>query len=60
MPSQDDYLDKLLKKVSGDENEDLKDEGNEAEGQFGLDAVTEMTEEEIEKLLAAGIHQRQR
>ena len=49
MPSQDDYLDDLLKGMSEEENG-----GIDLGGSPDLDAVAEMTEEEIAKLLAVG------
>ena len=55
MPSQDDYLDELLKGISEEEDGAAGDEGNAAAVDSpDLDAVTGMTEEEIAKLLAAG------
>jgi len=52
MPSQDDYLDELLKGMSEEENKGAaKPGGAEA---IDLDAVTEMTEEDIARLLEAG------
>lgn len=64
MPSQEDYLDNLLKDVSG--SAEMQEEVSEQEtmaGQDtdaaapGLDAVTEMSEDEIDRLLSAGTGQ---
>ena len=64
MPSQEDYLDSLLKNVSG--SAEMQEEVSEQEtmaGQDtdavapGLDAVTEMSEDEIDRLLSAGTGQ---
>ncbi len=55
MPSQDDYLDELLKGISDEEDGAAGDEGNAVSADSpDLDAVAGMTEEEIAKLLAAG------
>jgi len=53
MPSQDDNLDKLLKRLSEEEKEDTESRGNAA-GRPNLEEASQMTEEEIAKLLAAG------
>ncbi len=51
MPSQDNNLDELLRGLSAEgEDEDIMQDG----GAPDLDALTEMSEEEIEKLLSAG------
>ncbi len=55
MPSQDDYLDELLKGISDEADGAAGDEGNAVSVDSpDLDAVAGMTEEEIAKLLAAG------
>ncbi len=60
MPSQDDYLDELLKGISSKENEGNAEErsaagpGAQEPESLDLDAVTNMTEEDIARLLAAG------
>lgn len=50
MPSQDDYLDELLKGMSLEED----DRRGVDQGAPDIDALSEMSEEEISKLLAAG------
>lgn len=62
MPSQEDYLDNLLKDVTGsDELQDNVAEQDAAAGQEvaapDLDAVTGMSEDEIDRLLSAGAGQ---
>lgn len=58
MPSQDEYLDELLKGMSLEE-EDRKNSAGGSEAP-DIDALSEMSEEEIAKLLAAGTGEREK
>ena len=53
MSSQDDYLDELLKEMPLEEDEDGTDDGQTA-NRPDVEAVSEMTEDEIARLLDQG------
>lgn len=54
MPSQEDYLDNLLKDMETKEENAEQEEKEEQDSPLDLDAVSNMDEDEIEKLLSAG------
>ncbi len=56
MPSQEDYLDNLLKDMTENKDEQWLEDFEDAAMDFDamLDSVSELSEEEIEKLLSAG------
>lgn len=54
MPSQEDYLDNLLKDMTAKEEKQEEDSVPEQGNSVDLDSVSNMTEEEIEQLLSAG------
>ncbi len=61
MPSQEDYLDSLLKDMSKDVHETAAEQDAPADQDVpapDLDAVADMSEEDIEKLLSAGTEQK--
>ncbi len=60
MSSQDNELEGLIKELAGEENENMGIDSGDAQGLVpDLDAVAEMTEEEIEERLLAGIQSRE-